>query len=739
MNTKQLGRIFIFCLGMSLAIQPIQAQEEEEETIQECGATDNKKAIKLYEQGTDKKKYDKNQRVAFLKEAVDEDPNYAAALFMLSYERAKTAMVDGKTLEPCIDNFERLVMLCPDYHSAPYYYLGYYYLSKKQYAEAAKYYKLFLNFKSDDESKFDRNYTKYFEEARLDYEFAQFFASQFANPVPFNPTLVNDVSTANGEYLPFITPDNEYMFFTRRSEKIVKVRDTYISPDKLDYIERFTRAKRLNPNENQFEAGESMPLPFNDDDKNNYGGVTISLDNRHILLTICKPLLNGYINCDIFQSDYVYGFNETEKKEMWYWTVPKNLGPNVNNQDSWEAQPSLSGDGQTLFFASIREDSKLQDIYMSKLQADGTWGKAERLPEPINTEESEKTPFIHTDSQTLYFASNGHLGHGGYDVFYTKLGADGKWTKPINIGHPINTANDEHGFVVTTDGKDVFFASDNLGTTKKNLDIYTFQLYKEARPQKVLFVKGNLENTGSSLANATVELKNAVTNEVQTIKVDENDGNFAAVIKVKKDEDIIMNVKGDDIAFNSRVIKTANAPDTLVANFTKEPKETVAQVETPKATPPTPTTSNPSAAPKQAEVVDIFENDGGVYYTEAVEVKTAKVGGAYALNNISYGSNSAELTEDSKLMLNEFVLYLKEHPTLKISIQGHTDNVGNSAANLTLSTDRAFSVMAYLQAQGIAKNRLSFKGFGDQKPIESNATPEGRARNRRTEFLIVSK
>lgn len=713
------------------------SQEEEEETIQECGATDNKKAQKLYEQGTDRKKYDKNQRVAFLKEAVDEDPNYAAALFMLSYERAKTCMVDGKTLEPCVDNFERLIMLCPEYHSAPYYYLGYYYLTKKQYAEAAKNYKLFLNFKSDDETKFDRNYTKYFDEARLDYEFALFFANQFANPVPFNPTLVNDVSTANGEYLPFITPDNEYMFFTRRSEKIVKVRDSYISPDKLDYIERFTRAKRIHPNENQFEAGESMPLPFNDDDKNNYGGVTISLDNRHILLTICKPLLTGYINCDIFQSDYIYGYNETEKKEMWYWTVPKNVGPNVNNQDSWEAQPSLSGDGQTLFFASIREDSKLQDIYMSKLQEDDTWGKAERLPEPINTEESEKTPFIHTDSQTLYFASNGHLGHGGYDVFYTKLGADGKWLKPINIGHPINTANDEHGFVVTTDGKDVFFASDNLGTSKKNLDIYTFQLYKEARPQKVLFVKGNLENAGSSLANATVELKNSVTNEVQKIKVDETDGNFAAVITVKKDEDIIMNVKGDDIAFNSRVIKTANAPDTVVANFSKEEQPKVNPEPTKETTPIASTkTTSPSS---KVKVEDEFANDGGVYYTEAVEVKAVKVGSAYTLNNINYGSNSAELTEDSKLLLNEFAIYLKENQSLKISIQGHTDNVGNSAANLTLSTDRAFSVMAYLQGQGIAKNRLSFKGFGDQKPLESNATPEGRSKNRRTEFLILSK
>jgi outer membrane protein OmpA-like peptidoglycan-associated protein len=122
-----------------------------------------------------------------------------------------------------------------------------------------------------------------------------------------------------------------------------------------------------------------------------------------------------------------------------------------------------------------------------------------------------------------------------------------------------------------------------------------------------------------------------------------------------------------------------------------------------------------------------------------MSIKKIEVGQKYKLNDIYYSTNSAELTDASKLVIDEFVDYLKDNPDLKIEIRGHTDNVGNETYNKTLSTDRAFTVREYIQEKGIEGNRLSHKGFGSSSPVGPNDTEEGRAKNRRTEFVIISK
>src|SRR5690606_20504401 len=113
-----------------------------------------------------------------------------------------------------------------------------------------------------------------------------------------------------------------------------------------------------------------------------------------------------------------------------YWTSLENMGPNINTPDGWESQPALSGDGKTLYFASWREGSKEIDIYKSEKNANGQWGKAENLGEPINSEFKDKAPFIHSDSQTLYFSSDRPMGFGGFDVYYSKLMENGMFLKP---------------------------------------------------------------------------------------------------------------------------------------------------------------------------------------------------------------------------------------------------------------------------------------------------------------------
>jgi outer membrane protein OmpA-like peptidoglycan-associated protein len=343
-----------------------------------------------------------------------------------------------------------------------------------------------------------------------------------------------------------------------------------------------------------------------------------------------------------------------------------------------------------LFFASARADSRLIDIYVSERQPDGTWGTAKNIGEPINTEGNDKSPFIHSDSHTLYFSSDGHLGFGKMDVFYSRMQDDGTWGEPQNIGTPINSEEDEHGFVVSTDGKLVYFGSDKLKSQGKGgFDIFSFYLYKEARPEKVVFLKGTLKDENNEvIKDATIEIKNPKTNEVTEFKVDSTDGSYAAVVTLKKNDKVIMNVKSEkkDI-FYSKLFTEKDTADTFV--------------------------------------------------NLDMNVQTLEKGKTIQINDIHYATNSAEIVEESKLILDELVALMKKHPSMKIAIYGHTDNQGDMELNMALSTDRAFSVMEYLQQQGIEKNRLTFKGFGPTKPIATNDTEEGRALNRRTEFEII--
>lgn len=654
-----------------------------------CREISDEKIIALYKKCIDKKnKIGKEQKMKFLKEIVENEPDFAEAHLLLSKEIILTCNYQGTSISPAEEHLLKVIELCPELHADPYYYLGLLNMGRQDYEKSKKYYEKFLKFPTEDSKKIPKDYEEKYEFAKGEFEYAKFYSEIFRDSVPFDPKQVKDVSSVADEYLPLITPDNEFLFFTRKTEKKSRVKTSYVESHTKEYLERFSKAKRTS--ENNFDTGEPMPFPFNEYDSYNYGGATISIDNKHIFLTICKPGKGNYINCDIYSSDYIFAPDSNSSAPYWHWTPMKNLGPNVNTEDGWEGQPSLSSDGATLYFASARADSKGIDIYFTERDSlNGEWKPAKNLGAPVNTEYNDKSPFIHSDSKTLYFSSQGHLGLGGFDVFYTRMLPGGKWSQPKNIGYPINSNKDEHGFIVSTDGKKVFFASDMLRKQGTGLDIFSFELYEGARPEKVVFVKGEVKNENDSIVpNAKVELKNLKTKEVKEFKVDTTDGTFAAVMTLEGAEDVMLMVKADDIAFNSKLIS-----------------------------------SKDTNAIKKINVV-------------AEEIK---IGKPYRINEIYYETNSAEIREESKIILDEFAEYLTKHPNMKIAIHGHTDDVGKDEDNLALSTDRAFSVMAYLQEKGVNKNNLSHKGFGETKPIASNSTSEGRALNRRTEFVILEK
>jgi hypothetical protein len=191
---------------------------------------------------------------------------------------------------------------------------------------------------------------------------------------------------------------------------------------------------------------------------------------------------------------------------------------------------------------------------MSEMNKDGEWGQARALDSTINTKKNDKAPFIHTDSRTLYFASQGHQGFGAYDVYFARQNEDGTWTKPKNVGSPINTDEDEHGFIVSADGQKAYYSSNHIKNKRTVLNVLSFDLYKEARPDKVVMVKGNVKEKGVSAENKHVTLKNITSKKVSQFDV-EQDGTFAAVMVVNPGDKVIMKVQGDNVAYNARVIE----------------------------------------------------------------------------------------------------------------------------------------------------------------------------------------
>lgn len=647
----------------------------------------NKKALKLYKKGTDSKNK-KKDRIAFLTEAIKTDPDFVAARWKLASGTIRDAIRRQKTFASAKGNLRLIIEKCPDFHASPYYFLGEICHSEKKYEEATKYYQKFIDFSTTDRKKIDRKHDLYLSDAKEDIKSTSFFAEAYKNPKPFEPKKLTPVSTTDrDEYLPLITPDQEQMFFTRRETKKFNPRGGVGQKNKVDFIERFSASGISG---NVFEKGEPLPPPFNGNDDWNYGGATVTVDNKHLFLTICKPS-KGMADCDLYTSDYVYGLNPATNQESWYWTELKNMGPNINSK-GWEAQPTISKDGKVLLFASLREGSKGIDIYQSQKQSNGEWGPATNIGEPINTESHEKTPFFHSDSRTLYFASKGHVNFGGYDVFYARMNKNGKWEEPKNIGYPINSESDEHGYIVSTDGKRVYFSSKQVkGVKTDKINIFYFDLYKEARPDEVILIRGKVESkSGKPLKNTTVEISKTNSDKVESFDVDENTGEYTAIVTADEKEDFVVNVKGEDVAFNSYVVSGKKPED----GFKTELK---------------------------------------------MEVQEIEIGKPYEIENIVFATNSAELNADAKSILNSFVDYMKSNPNVKVSIEGHTDNKGDSYRNLVLSTERSFSVMDYLQFKGIHKDRLKFKGWGDTKPRTSNATAQGRSINRRTEFIILSK
>ena len=364
------------------------------------------------------------------------------------------------------------------------------------------------------------------------------------------------------------------------------------------------------------------------------------------------------------------------------WSEAFSLGDSLNTPQ-WETQPTLSSDGRLLLFVRAPERDKNQStLFYSTLRDDGTWTRAKPLPGKVNTPYNDICPRLHADGNTLYFSSDGHLGMGGLDLFVSRRSPDGTWGEPTNMGYPINSTQDDFGLAVSPDGKTGYMGRGGL-YENRGIRLFGYGLPVEVQPEPIQW--------------------------------------FEAV------------------ALDDRTGKPVRASWRIEANRLFQGTD----FEGPRYSTgllPQRSYSLQVAAPGYNLVSDRFEVGAiGARIEKTYRLVPLEDNQRVVLQNILFQTDSTRIQPVAKSELDAVARWLSVNPNVHLVLEGHTDNQGAANYNRALSQGRAESVKKALVERGIDATRLEAKGYGPDRPVAPNSTPEGRALNRRTEMLIKSK
>jgi outer membrane protein OmpA-like peptidoglycan-associated protein/tetratricopeptide (TPR) repeat protein len=625
----------------------------------------NKKAIKYFEESKKMFQIRKDADAEkLIKKAIEEDPQFIEALsayadFLMGNNRIKEA----------IPLYEKAISINPKIFIDNNFYLGGALLHEAQYEKAIPCFEKII--------KTDRINPNLKDEAIHHLKNAQFGANAIKNPQPFKPVNVGEgINTSEYEYFPALTADGNTFLFTRN----IREGEGVTAPRQED----FYISKKVNNVWQTANPISSVNTPGNE------GAPSLSADGEIMFFASCMEMTGdygssdrkGYGSCDIFYAQKING----------KWTKPRNAGAMINTKN-WETQPSFSSDGKTLYFVRgmvARDGIKNPDIYSSTIGADGKFSEPIKLSDNINTPMGEESVFIHPDNQTLYFSSEGHPGMGGLDIFMSRKQSDGSWGKAINLGYPINSSVDENSLLVDANGKLAYFASEREGGFG-GLDIYQFELPESVRPEKITYVKGLTYNARTKApVEASFELIDLETQQSVTSAYSNSSGEF--LVTLTSNHNYLVNVSKPGFLFYSDNFSLKDK----VADYNKPYKLQI---------------------PLQPIDTGIIE-----------------------LKNIFFDVNKWDLKAESKAELQKIISFLKANPTLKVEFSGHTDNSGDKVFNKTLSNNRAKAIYDYVIEKGsLSATNLSYKGYGDTKPKAPNDSPENKAKNRRTELKILSK
>lgn len=614
-------------------------------------STKSKKAIALYTEADNYRvRGQYNQAISLLQQAIEKDKNFVEAYYRLGITFKAMRDFNRSNL-----SFEKGLSLTqnPKTQKGFFMDLGDNYLRLGNYEEALKYFNHYLAAETMNKQRIAL--------VELWKRNAEYGLRNKKIQSQFQPRQLNGTVNSFGlQYFPVLTADEQELIFTRR-----------MGPGPDDDEDLVVSKKDENGN-----WTTPVSISKNINSKFNEGTCTISADGRTLIFTSCIGR-RGYGNCDLFYS----------RKVGDEWSYPVNIGPEINSS-AWESQPSLSADGRVLYFISDRSGGiGGRDIYVSRKTVDGNWSKAEVMPQPINTPFDEISPFIHVNGRTLFYATNGKPGFGGFDIFRAEM-ADGKWEMPVNFGSPVNDHEDQFSLFITADGTRGYYSHED-GTRENSARLYEMTIPEELQiAYRSNFVKGIVKDkkTGIPL-QSHIELFDLKKDElVSVVESDSVSGQYLMVLNAGSD--YALYVTASDYLFQSL---NFNYEDNL----------------------------NPEPV-----VIDIL-------------LDKAETGATAVLNNIFFDFDQYELKDKSLTELNKVVRLLNDKPSIQVEISGHTDSDGSASYNKQLSLKRAQSVVSYLVEKGINGARLSEKGYGADHPIRPNDSEENKQANRRIEFKII--
>lgn len=487
--------------------------------------------------------------------------------------------------------------------------------------------------------------------------------------------LGNSINTGKGEYSPILSADGKKLYFCRNNGVSSSKEDVYVST-------------LLN---GEWEYALDIGSPINTD--KNEGPLGISADGNTLLLF------------GIYSGSFGRGDNLYTEKTALGWSEIKHYPEPINSQ-YFDAYAALSADGKAVLFTSDRPGGvgkfhkKIEynhgnywgniDIYVST-KTDSGWSAAINLGKTINTDYCEYSPFIHPDGKTLYFSSDGHYGLGDLDVFKSTRLSDTSWTEwsePINLGKEINGTGNDWGYRVTTSGEEAYFSAQRTDGYGKG-DIYSMKLPEILKPMSVTTVSGKVTDPAGVPLDTDIKWNDlTLKKEVGEAKSDPQNGDYFIPLPAGHKYSYYAEKEGF-------IGKSEYLDLTDKAEYTEYTLDIVLYPVKKDTLPP------------PIELIVFFDVD------------------------------KWDLREESFLELNRWVKLLKQNEEIQAEIHGHTDNTGTSAHNDTLSENRAQAVVNFLTGWGVKYNQLIAKGFGEQYPVATNETEDGRQKNRRVEIKLI--
>ena len=470
------------------------------------------------------------------------------------------------------------------------------------------------------------------------------------------------INSKFNEICPVVSPDGKKLFFTR-----------WKHPDNLGANKnQDIWVSNLNDKQ-QWDKATLFPAPINNDENNAVCG--ISPNGKTMLL-------NNVYGKD---GQMEKGVSLSFLLRTGEWSFPKPIRiQNFKNKSEY-SEYTLAPNGKVLLMTTETKDSfGGKDIYVSFLKADDTWTEPKNIGSVVNTGESESTPFIAPDGQTMYFSSSGHVGYGNNDIFLTRRLDDSwlNWSIPENVGPIVNTNQWDGYFTVSAKGDYAYFSSveNSLGAE----DIYRIKIPEKVKPQTLVQVSGQVINQLTKLPLAAkILVRSRASADTMQIDYDPYLGDFSFMWPSKKPFYIEVKAKGF-------VTRKENF------DFRDQSK---------------------------------FSESKQLFGLIPIELNKQ-----YKVPNINFAQSKSEIPKESLPALDEIISILRDNDGLNVLIEGHTDNQGDWDENLKLSIERVNQVKEYLVKQGIAASRIQAKGWGGTKPLTSSTEEEKRRLNRRVEF-----